>query len=81
MKTTVEIPEALLAEANVVAGAEHTSVTALIIEALRRLLHERRKRRTFKLRKATFKGQGLQPEWAGSAWERIRDLAYEGRGS
>lgn len=81
MKTTVEIPESLLEDAKQLAGREHTTVRALIIEGLRRLLQDRRKSRPFKLRKATFKGQGLAPQIAEGAWEPIRDLTYEGRGS
>ena len=81
MKTTVEIPDALLGEAKEMAGAERTTVRALIIEGLRRILLERKNRRAFKLRKATFQGQGLQPHVVGGSWERIRDLSYEGRGS
>ena len=43
---------------------------------------ERSSRRSgaFRLRKASFKGQGLQPGVAGASWERIREMAYEGRG-
>ena len=31
--------------------------------------------------RVTFRGEGLQPGVAEGGWERIRDLAYEGRGS
>jgi len=34
----------------------------------------------FHLRKATFKGEELQEGVKDSAWEQIRELAYEGRG-
>ncbi len=34
----------------------------------------------FRLRKAGFKGEGLQPEAAGASWERLRELAYGSRG-
>lgn len=60
---------------------EGTSVRALIIEALHRLLGERRKSTPFRLRDASFKGQGLSPEFAAAGWDRIRDATYEGRGS
>jgi len=29
----------------------------------------------------TFRGRGLAPEFRGARWARIRDAAYEGRGS
>lgn len=80
MKTTVEIPDALLEEARRLASREGTTVRALVEEGLRRIVSERRQSRGFKLRKATFKGEGLQPGVAGATWERIREMAYEGRG-
>ena len=45
------------------------------------MLGERAKEGEFRLRKASFKGKGLQPELRDAGWERIRDAAYEGRGS
>jgi hypothetical protein len=35
----------------------------------------------FHLRLVTFPGDGLQPGVVEGAWERIRELAYEGRGA
>jgi hypothetical protein len=81
MKTTVDIPDALLEEARKVAARERTTVRALIEQGLRQALAERNGARDFRLRKATFKGEGLQPGVADGTWERIRDLAYEGRGA
>ena len=80
MKTTVEIADSLLEEARKVAARQGITVRALIEEGLRRVLAERKRRGAFRLRKATFKGEGLQPQVAGASWQRIRDLAYEGRG-
>lgn len=80
MKTTVEIPDALLEEARRVAARQGTSLRVLIIEGLRRSVAERRRAPTFQLRKATFKGNGLQAGVAGASWEAIRNLAYEGHG-
>ena len=81
MKTTVEIPDSLLEQAKSLASKEHTTVKALIEEGLRRVMTERRSGKPFKLRKVSFKGLGLQPEMADASWQRIRDAAYEGRGS
>lgn len=53
---------------------------ALVEEGLRRIISERKRRSAFRLRKATFKGTGLQPHLAGASWEQIRELSYEGRG-
>ncbi len=80
MKTTVEIPDSLLEEARKLAAREGTTVRALVEQGLRRVLAERRRPSGFQLRKATFKGDGLQPGVAGASWERLRDMAYGGRG-
>ena len=79
MKTTLHIPNSLLEEARKLAQREHTTLKALVEEGLRRIISERRRRSHFRLRKATFKGNGLQPHLAGTPWEKIRELSYEGR--
>jgi len=81
MKTTVEIPGSLLEEARKVASREGRTVRALVEEGLRRILTERKRAPAFKLRKASFRGNGLQPDMADASWERIRDTTYEGRGA
>jgi hypothetical protein len=80
MKTTVEIPDSLLEEVRKLVSREGTTVRALVEEGLRRIIADRKRASVFRLRKATFKGDGLQPHVAGASWERIRDMAYEGRG-
>jgi len=81
MKTTVEIPDSLLQQAKRLASHEQTTVRALVEEGLRRLMAERGAGKTFKLRKVSFRGKGLQPQMAGAAWHEIRDAAYQGRGA
>ena len=80
MKTTIEISNSLLEEARKLAANEGTTVRALVEQGLRRIVAERKRRGAFKLRKATFNGNGLQPGAAGATWEQIRDAIYEGRG-
>jgi hypothetical protein len=80
MKTTVDIADTLLDEAKRVALRDGTTVKALLEQGLRQILSERKANGTFRLRKATFRGRGLQSGMADLSWERIRDLAYEGRG-
>jgi len=80
MKTTVEIPDTLMKEARKLASRQRTTLRVLIVEGLRRVLTERRSPAGCRLRKATFKGNGLQPELAGAPWDRLRDMGYEGRG-
>lgn len=80
MKTTIEISDSLLDEARRLAAKEGTTVRAYVEQGLRRIVAERKSRGQFRLRKATFKGKGLQPGVQGATWERIRETIYQGRG-
>jgi hypothetical protein len=80
MKTTVDIPQSLLDEAKKLAANHRTTVKALVEEGLRHVIDEHQRSGMFRLRKATFKGEGLQPDMEGASWEGIRERAYEGRG-
>ena len=81
MKTTIEIADALLQEAKRLASKEETTLRQLIEDGLRKTLDERKRRASFRLRNASFKGKGLQQGIASGSWERIRDLIYEGHGA
>ena len=81
MKTTIQIADSLLLEARRVAQRENTTLKALVEQGLRRTLAERKTQSGFRLRKATFKGKGLQRPLAGASWEEIREASYEGRGA
>jgi hypothetical protein len=80
MKTTVHIPDTVLKEARKIASQEQTTVKALIEEGLRHIIDDRKRKKSFRLRKVTFKGDGLKTDIAGASWEKIRDIVYEGRG-
>lgn len=80
MKTTLDISDPLLREAKRLAAREGTTLRALVEQGLRRVVAEKKKQPVFRLRKASFKGNGLRPELRDVGWERLRDLAYEGRG-
>ena len=80
MKTTIQIPDSLFEEARKLAQQDRTTLKALVEQGLRRVIADRKRRSGFRLRKATFKGQGLNPQLAGASWEQIRALSYEGRG-
>lgn len=80
MKTTIEISDALLEKAKRVAAREKTTLRALVEAGLRIVLRERKGHTGFRLRDASFRGNGLSPEFADADWERIRNAAYEGRG-
>ena len=81
MKTTIDISDPLMTEAKAVAARDRTTLRALIEEGLRRVLGDRRKSGRFRVRKASFRGKGLQPQVGEGRWDRIRDIAYEGRGA
>lgn len=82
MKTTIHIPDSLFDEARKIAQQEKTTLKALVEEGLRKVAAERHQNEPgkFKLRRASFKGQGLQPHLAGVTWDQILDVSYEGRG-
>lgn len=80
MKTTVDIPQSLLADAKKLATKNRTTVKALIEEGLRKVIDDQQRSGDFRLRKASFKGKGLQADMEGASWETIRERAYEGRG-
>jgi len=80
MKTTVDIPQSLLDEAKKLATKNRITLKALIEEGLRRVIDDQQRSGNFRLRKASFKGKGLQADMEGGSWETIRERAYEGRG-
>lgn len=64
-----------------VIGRDRVTFRSLVEEGLDRVLAERTKRRPFKLPAVPFRGGGFRPGFDESDWSRIRDAAYEGRGS
>ena len=78
MKTTIEISDGLLNEARDAAETRGTTLRALVEAGLRRVLSEQTT--PFRLRRATFSGQGLQPGVSEGDWTIVRELSYEGRG-
>ena len=62
MRTTIHIPDDLLAEVKKLSADSHTTVTALIEDALRERLSRRRQKSQSKpLRLTTYGKRGLQP--------------------
>jgi Bacterial antitoxin of type II TA system, VapB len=81
MKTTIDIADALLAEAKMVAAKEGTTVRALVEEGLRSVLAGHESREGFRLRSAGFRGDGLRPGVTLEQWSEVLDAVYRGRGS
>ena len=77
MKMTVEISGPLLREARKLAAREGLTLGMLIERGLHRVVAETKPGVPFKLRRASFKGKGLQPHLRHASWERVRELAYE----
>ncbi|MFN3883546.1 MAG: type II toxin-antitoxin system VapB family antitoxin [Rhodocyclaceae bacterium] len=80
MKTTIEISDPLMREARKLAGQKGITLRALIEQGLRIVIAQQRQASEFRLRRATFKGNGLQPDLRDAGWERIREMAYGDHG-
>ncbi|MGO9571994.1 MAG: type II toxin-antitoxin system VapB family antitoxin [Desulfomonilaceae bacterium] len=80
MKTTIQIPDSLLEDARKLAAKEKSTLKALVEEGLRLIIAKWKRKSVFRLRRASFKGTGLQPHLSGASWEQIREKTYEGRG-
>ncbi|MBC7378465.1 MAG: DUF2191 domain-containing protein [Burkholderiaceae bacterium] len=83
MKTTLDISDALLEQAKAVATREGVTLSSLVEQGLQTVLASRHAANLFKLRDASVKGTGLNPEFsdADADWATVRDMIYEGRGS
>jgi hypothetical protein len=81
MKTTIEISDPLRRDAGKLAEREGITLRALVERGLRRVVAETKPNAPFKLRRSSFKGRGLQGEPSDASWDKLRDLAYEGRGA
>ena len=77
MKTTLEIADPLLREARKIATRDNTTLRALVEQGLRQVVAEKKKEEPFRLRDASFKGDGLHPDVANLNWQEILDLADE----
>ncbi|MGA7617718.1 MAG: DUF2191 domain-containing protein [Thermoanaerobaculia bacterium] len=80
-KTTVEIRKPLLDAARKVAVREGISLRALIEQGLEHAIQEHKATKPFRLRRATFRGRGLQKGVREGDWSDLRDRIYEGRGT
>ncbi|HJQ48632.1 MAG TPA: type II toxin-antitoxin system VapB family antitoxin [Amycolatopsis sp.] len=77
MKTTVNLPDELLREAQQLARREGTTLKELIETGLRTVVRQRTGESSFQLEDASVDGRGLQAEFRGARWDQIRDAIYE----
>lgn len=80
MKTTIEISDALLREARTVAAREGVTLRALVERGLHRVVNDTKRGAPFRLRRASFKGDGFQPAFRDAPWDKLRDAIYQDRG-
>lgn len=80
MKTTIDIADTLLAEAKAIAAAEGTTVRSLVEEGLRLAIARHQEGPGFRLRNASFRGDGVRADVSLERWDEVRGLIYGGRG-
>jgi len=80
MKTTIDISDSLLQEAKKLSSQSQITLRSLVEQGLREIISRQKSDQKFKLRKASFRGNGLQDEFRGESWQKIRAAAYERHG-
>lgn len=81
MRTSFDIPDSLLKRAKALARQRRTTLRAVFLEGLRRVLDEQTTRRSaYELPDESFGEGGVCEGVRLSDWERMRELIYEGRG-
>jgi hypothetical protein len=81
MRTTIDIASNILLRSKQLARRNHTTLRELVHEGLELVLERRGAPRRTVVKPVTFRGQGLAPQFRDARWSRLRDAAYEGRGS
>ncbi|GAA5126437.1 type II toxin-antitoxin system VapB family antitoxin [Haloechinothrix salitolerans] len=76
MKTTVNLSDELLRQAQELARREQTTLKELIETGLRTVVAQRTSGTNFVLPDASVDGNGLQPEFRGAHWDQVRDAIY-----
>ena len=80
MKTTVQIPDALLAEIQQIATKNKTTLRALMQEGLQHVVErERMKKKPFKFKDCSVGGDGLVDELKNASWSDIVAMSYGDR--
>jgi hypothetical protein len=79
MKTTVDLPDALVREVQETARAEGTTLRQLVEDGLRLVMERRRASSGFRLLDASVGGAGLRPEARDLTWDDLRAVSYGDR--
>ncbi len=80
MKTTFDLPEALVSDVKRIAKARGTTARDLVQQALTRVVAEDATATPFTLRDMSVSGAGMTPEFANAKWSDILDESYSYRG-
>lgn len=82
MRTTIDVPDALLNQAKNVAASSGNTVRELVIEGLSEVVSRRlaEAATTYHLPARAVGGQGLQPGITDLRWDAVRDLVYDETG-
>ena len=78
MKTTIEINDALLGEAQARAAADRTTLRSLVETALRKELKQRESRQPYRMPSLGHNFGGLQPEFEGATFADLLEESYRG---
>jgi hypothetical protein len=81
MKTTVDIPDSLLRQAEIFAAHRHTSLKSVINEALLSYVGSDRIQTEKDLELHTVRGNGLQKGLNWNDWSTVAEMIYQGRGT
>jgi Arc/MetJ family transcription regulator len=79
MRTTVDLPDELLAEVQRIAREQQRTMRSVMEEALRATIVKYQQAQAFELRDASVDGTGLQPPFRDGDWEELRAAIYGGR--
>jgi len=77
----MDIPSNIMRRSKELARRDHTTLRELVHEGLELVLERREAPSRATVKPVTFRGQGLAPQFREARWSRLRDAAYEGRGS
>jgi len=77
VKTTVEIPDAVMRKAKLYAADQGIPLREVFTRGVEAVVGDKKRSAPFRLKTITTKGKGLV---VPGDWDSIRDLSYKGRG-